>query len=364
MSLQSRAQKISQIGSHLNAPVLAYVTGDRAGLQTQISAEQILLFPRHLTSVGSHDRIALLLYTRGGDTNVPWSVITAIREHCSELTVLIPFAAHSSGTLLALGADEIVMTRYATISPIDPTVANAFNPQDPTNPGARFPIAVEDVLAFLDLAKENVQGEAYERTFEALVQSVHPLALGNVKRSISQIRQLAKKLIGLHPPAHTDEELAAMVTRLTTEFYSHQHLIGRAEARDLGLPAVDADPVLEQHLLDYYGELKTDLELLTPFNPANILRTTGTAIPVASPAPAPASPPTPTTPTAAGPVSPMGGVPPGVPLTVERGYVETATTCDAFVTRGVVAWQAIMTTAGPQQAVAFDIHTEQWETLA
>lgn len=166
----NRSGLIGQIGSHLNLPVLAYVTGDRAGLQTQISAEQIPLFPRHLTSIGHHDRVALLLYTRGGDTNVPWSVITVLREHCSELLVLIPYAAHSSGTLLALGADEIVMTRFATISPIDPTVANAFNPIDPANPGARYPIAVEDVLAFLELAKENVDGASYERTFEALAQ--------------------------------------------------------------------------------------------------------------------------------------------------------------------------------------------------
>ena len=49
---------------------------------------------------------------------------------------------------------------------------------------------------------------------------------------------------------------------------------------------------------------------------------------------------------------------------VERGYVETETTCDAFITRGVVAPQTMMTAAGPQQAIAFDIHTEKWERLA
>lgn len=359
MTLQSRSGLIGQIGANLNAPVLAYVTGDRPGLQTQISAEQIPLFPRHLKTMGHHDRVALLIYTRGGDTNVPWAVITAIREHCSELLILVPFAAHSSGTLLALGGDQILMTKYATISPIDPTVANAFNPQDPANPAARFPIAVEDVLAFLEMSNEHVSGDAYERVFETLAQSVHPLALGNVKRSINQIRQLAKKLIRLHPPAHGDDELSAMVTRLTTEFYSHQHLIGRNEARELGLPIVDADAALEQLLLDYYEELKIDLELLEPFNPANILRTAGALAP-GTPVPAPAPTGAPTG------VVPAGAVPtPGVvPVTVERGYIETETTCDAFVTRGAVAPQTMMTPAGPQQAIAFDIHTEKWEKQA
>lgn len=359
MSLQSRSSVIGHVGSHLNAPVLAYVTGDRPGLQTQISAEQVPLLPRHLSTIGHHDRLALLLYTRGGDTNVPWAVITAMREHCSELVVLIPFCAHSSGTLLALGADEIFMTKFATISPIDPTVANAFNPQDPANPAARFPIAVEDVLAFLELANENVSGDAYERTFETLVQSIHPLALGNVKRSINQIRQLAKKLIRLHPPSHGDDELSAMVTRLTTEFYSHQHLIGRNEARELGLPVTDPDATLEQLLLDYYEELKVDLELLDPFNPANIIRTSG-ALPAGAPAPAPGglTPPTAVIPPGA------PAAPPAVPIVLERGYVETATTCDAFVTRGVVMPQTVMTPGGPQQAIALDVHTEMWEPLA
>lgn len=150
-----------------------------------------------------------------------------------------------------------------------------------------------------------------------------------------------------------------MVTRLTTEFYSHQHLIGRREARDLGLPVVDADATLEQLLLDYHEELKGDLELLDPFNPANILRA-GPGLPGAAPVPAVA------------PGMPTGVVPPGaaapapawVPVVVERGYVETATTCDAFVTRGEVAPQVLMTPAGPQQAIAFDVHTEKWEQLA
>lgn len=163
MTLQSRAAAIDRLSAHLTYPVLAYVTGDRGGLETQIGADQLPLFPRHLSVLGSQERIGLLLYTRGGDTNVPWSVVTALREQCDRLTVLIPYYAHSSGNLLALGADEIVMTKFATISPIDPTVANAFNPQDLVDPGTRSPIAVEDVLAFLELARENVEGAAYER---------------------------------------------------------------------------------------------------------------------------------------------------------------------------------------------------------
>jgi len=66
---------------------------------------------------------------------------------------------------------------------------------------------------------------------------VHPLALGNVKRSVEQIWQLAKKLVRLHTPDADEAALSALVTRLTTELYSHSHLITRAEATALGLPS-------------------------------------------------------------------------------------------------------------------------------
>lgn len=355
MTLQSRAELIGKIGENLQCPVLAYVTSDRRGLETQISSDQIPLFPRHIASMGAKEKLAVLLHTRGGDTNVPWSVVTMLREQCDELTVLVPSIAHSSGTLLALGANEIVMTRFATISPIDPTVANAFNPQDPQNPANRLPIAVEDVLAFLELARENVGDTAFERAFETLSQSVHPLALGNVKRSINQIRQLAKKLINLHPPEHSDEELSALITRLTTEFYSHQHLVGRKEGRELGLPIVDATDALEPLLLAYHEELKVDLESLDPFNPAQILRAAGALPAGAAPAAAPpgvAIPPA------------VAGAPAPVAIVAERGYIETVGTCDAFVTRGAIAPQIVPTPNGMQQAIAFDIHTEQWERMA
>ncbi len=240
MSLQTRAQVLDQLQTELQSPVLAYVTGDREGLATQIANDQLVLFPRHLVSLPAHDELNLVLYTRGGETTAAWPIMSFLREHCKKLRVLVPFYAHSAGTLLSLGADEIVMTRYATLSPIDPTVANAFNPQDPAVPGNRLPIAVEDVMAFLQLAKDRTDDhQLSDDAFRKLADSVHPLALGNVQRSINQIRQLARKMLALHElPA--DVKIDTLVNALTTEFYSHQHLVNRREASEMGLPIVSS----------------------------------------------------------------------------------------------------------------------------
>jgi ClpP class serine protease len=38
-----------------------------------------------------------------------WPLVTLLRQYCKRLAVLVPFRAHSAGTLISLGADEIVM---------------------------------------------------------------------------------------------------------------------------------------------------------------------------------------------------------------------------------------------------------------
>src|SRR5262245_63825815 len=222
MPFDARSAILGEIGSELQAGVLAYVTGDRESLQTEVDADVLRRVPRHLEAIGKQDRLSLVLYTLGGDTNTPWPFVNFLRAYCDQLFVLVPFWANSAGTLIALGADKIYMTRFGTLSPVDPSVTNEFNPHDPASPADRIPIAVEDMLAFFQLASEQGRDDAdlTGDAFRQLAESVHPLALGNVKRNIEQIWQLAKKLIRLHTPEVDDEELAALVMRLTTELYS------------------------------------------------------------------------------------------------------------------------------------------------
>lgn len=363
MSLESRSQILDQLQVALKSPVLSYVTGDRPGLETQIASDQLLLFPRHLAALPDDDELNLLLYTRGGETTAAWPIMSFLREHCKKLRILVPFFAHSAGTLLALGADEIVMTRYATLSPIDPTVANQFNPQDPTNAANRLPIAVEDVMAFLELAKhEAAEPILGDDAFRKLADSVHPLALGNVQRNINQIRQLARKMLALHIKPKQKEQIDALVNALTTQLYSHQHLVNRREAAEVGLHVSNAPAKTEALLLQYYEELCEDLELREKFDPAAILRAAVTA---ATPQPATpgAQPGTPATPPA--------GL--KVPVTVEQGYVETTQTCDAYVTEAEVSQvrmpqQQIQGFPGPinipQVATRFELLRQQWQRLA
>jgi ClpP class serine protease len=227
---------------------------------------------RAITKVPSID---LFIYSNGGDTMVPWRLVSMIREHCDKFSVLIPYKAHSAATMIALGADEIVMSDLSELSPIDPSAANIFNPVDPANPQSRIPISVEDVMAYFDLAKNKFgikNEEDLSRIFAKFVEAnpqIHPLALGNINRIHNLIRVLAKRLLKSHKVQLEEENIERIVDYFTEKLYSHQYVVGRKEAKeDLELNTVkEADVSLAKVMVDLYEEYNKDLDFGKIWNP-------------------------------------------------------------------------------------------------
>ena len=65
---QDRQAVYKKIEKNRGSRVIAYVTGDRAGMQTQISNEAVDLFGEHLDAVFPTKKISLILHTMGGNT--------------------------------------------------------------------------------------------------------------------------------------------------------------------------------------------------------------------------------------------------------------------------------------------------------
>lgn len=248
MTYAERKTLISDLeGSFGGCKILCYILPDRAtvppgivGFATQLGSEPHLLFIDQLRSIGKTKHLALFLYTRGGDTDSVWPLISLLREYCEKLTVIVPFRAHSGGTLICLGADEVILMKSSELSPIDPTTTNQFNPVDPNK--NKIGISVEDVTSYFKLSNEiaGIKKEAYKlEVFKELTRpdrasTVHPLSLGNVQRVYMQIRRLAKRLLELHLDEKTESNrINKIVKALTEEFYSHSHAITPTEIRPL-----------------------------------------------------------------------------------------------------------------------------------
>jgi len=276
-----KKELIKKIEEVRNSKVITYITSDRQGpVNARVAMDIIPLVSEQLRKIGKKvPKIDLFLYTAGGDTMVPWRLVSMIREYCDTFSVIIPYKAHSAGTMIALGADEIIMSDLSEISPIDPSTANVFNPQDPQNLQNKIPISVEDVIAFFDLAKNKFgikNDEDLTKIFNKFMEStphIHPLALGNVNRTHNLIRLLAKRLLKSHTKSMGEEEVDKIIKAFTEELYSHQYFVGRKEAKEeLSLKSVVfADIELSKLMSELYAEYEKEMEFGKPWNPENEL---------------------------------------------------------------------------------------------
>lgn len=242
-----------------------------------------------LSEMGHQDTIDLVLYTRGGDTEAPHRLVSLIREYCDTLNVLIPYRCHSAGTLVAMGADEIVMTPLGALSPIDPSRGH---PLLPKREGADEPepISVQDMRHAMQFIREAAGGAstreeekttgwlldalgfrpkgesrgsdsepgampytpaAMAEIFTALFDKIHPLAIGAIEQSYALAKLVGEKCLATHMnPEEEADEIREIVDRLCDEYKSHNYQIDRNEARRVGLEVADATDDEEDLLLD------------------------------------------------------------------------------------------------------------------
>jgi len=276
MSRNTRIDLIKEIEKQRKSKLLCYVTGDRPGFETKIAADAFRFFYDHLEKMAGDKKdsfnLDLFLYTRGGDTMVPWRLVSLFREYCNQLSVLVAYKAHSAGTLISLGANEIIMGKMGELSPVDPSVTTPFNPPTPGKVQERkLDVNVEDVISYFLLAKEKVgltEQQQLGEVFKSLSEKVHPLALGNINRAHSQIRKLARQLLNLHMKSATQTpKIDNIVDKLAEKLFSHNYLISREEAKKvIGLKVKYPNRKLEDLMWGLFLEYEKDMELTAPPN--------------------------------------------------------------------------------------------------
>ena len=251
-----------------------YFLGTKPNLSTNIDPEQHRYIFEHLENIGKCKNLDLFLYTYGGDTLAPIRLCHLLREYCEKLSVLVPYKAMSSGTLICLGANEIVMGKLGELSPIDPATGNQFNPPD-LKEEKRIPISVEDVTSYLALAQDVAGIKGENQTLEIFKDltsprkfALHPLALGNVYRALRLIRDVAYKQLLTHHDKTETEKMSRIVTKLTELLYSHNYQISRKEAQELELKITIPDSKLETEMWTLYKLYEDKIDMLTPFDPA------------------------------------------------------------------------------------------------
>lgn len=266
-----RRKIYEQIERERNTKVIAYATSNRQGMETQIGSDVPDVLLEHLDLIGNVPKISLFLYTLGGDTLAAWNIVNLIREFCKEFEIIVPNKCRSAGTLMSLGANNIIMTKQATLGPIDPSLNSPMNPIIPnTNPPMKLPVSVESVKGYFDMLKKEVgveTNEALSSAYIKLTETVNPLVLGDIYRRKNQIIMLARQLLNMHSVENSISE--KIIAFLCSDSGSHDYTINRSEARGLGLPIESPTEEMYQLLKLWHNDIIDDLEINKPYLPQN-----------------------------------------------------------------------------------------------
>ena len=209
ISLVHRQETMSLLGF----PVFRYIDVD--------DSEQVI---RAIHLAGEEVPIDLVLHTPGGLVLPSVQIARALARHKGKVTVFVPHYAMSGGTLIALAADEIVMSEHAALGPVDPQLG--------LHPAASLlRVSAKKPIEHLD--------------DETLILA------DQAEMAVRQLHQTVEELLCQKMDKKSCEQLAG---QLSEGHWTHDYPIMPEAARELGLPVSTEMPAEVIRLMTLYPQ--------------------------------------------------------------------------------------------------------------
>lgn len=229
------------VATRLNADVLLY-NGDFYAENG--SDETLIDMCMHRSR---RDNVLLVLVTNGGDANIAYRVARCLQRSYKDFYVLVPGWCKSAGTLVAIGADEIVMVEHGQLGPLDVQLGKPDEPFESTS-GL-------DTLQAMNFLKNRAFGSFEESyldlklasghrlttktateiatsltvgLFQPIYQQIEPNRLGEIARAMSIAEQYGERLDRV-----SDNLKPGALQKLVNGYPSHRFVIDREETKDL-----------------------------------------------------------------------------------------------------------------------------------
>ena len=180
--------------SFLGFPIVRYI---------DVNDSEAVIRAIHLTD--PNVPIDLVLHTPGGLVLAATQIARAINRRKGKVTAIVPHYAMSGGTLIALAADEIVMSENAVLGPVDPQLG-------------QYP-AVSLLKAVEQKSKDKIDDETL-------------ILADQAKKAITQVQTTVQELLRGKYPDSLADNLAGM---LSEGRWTHDFPITFDYAKELGL---------------------------------------------------------------------------------------------------------------------------------
>jgi ClpP class serine protease len=135
--------------------------------------------------------IDLLLNSPGGDIDTAEKLITLVRRRAgkAQVRVIVPDYAKSAATLIALGADEVVMSDTSELGPIDPQVtltdAN----------GAKTTHSAQSYIDSYEKHAKHLRDEPEDPVARLMLGKLDPVVLEKLRRVTKRSTAIASELL-------------------------------------------------------------------------------------------------------------------------------------------------------------------------
>ena len=195
----------------------------------------------------------VLIHTQGGDPDAAYMVAQVIRNFSNDVVMLVPYYAHSAGSLMCFCGDSIRLGQYATLSPIDITLED---------PALQEPIILGSVDAYMDFvaAMRQMVEDALQETHESrrksiagsqrpmeskveesmmteLIKQVGALRIGELFRERTLTTFYAQRLLRDYMLKNSqEEEITKIINKMVFDAPSHEFVIDYHVASDWDLP--------------------------------------------------------------------------------------------------------------------------------
>lgn len=128
----------------------------------------------------------IVLHTPGGLVLAALQIARAIHQHKGKVTAFVPHYAMSGGTLIALAANEIVMSQHAVLGPVDPQLGE-FAAASILKAVAKKPVAeVDDETLIKADQAEKAIAQLRESVRELLADKIAPDKVDELSRKLSE----------------------------------------------------------------------------------------------------------------------------------------------------------------------------------
>lgn len=221
-------QMLGRIEAALGAPLLVYWNSGGGS----VCDNDVLGLYELLRRSDRIERVFIFIKSDGGNGQSALRMVHLLREFAGEVCALVPLECMSAATMIALGADRILMGPIARLSAVDTSLRHDLSPLDREND--RVSVSQNEV----DRILKGWQASATPNSghpFESLFKYIHPLVIGAVDRSSSLSIRLCEEILGYH--MQDGDKVRRISETLNSDYPAHSYPITLREAQRVGLNA-------------------------------------------------------------------------------------------------------------------------------